>query len=130
MNNIEYRAVYEKLTFTLTIQPLDSATIAIETAQYGDKLAKYVDNTKIWTVDGTVIDPDTYEIKSDITVTESATIDTQALNEPPFPINDGEFEGLENVPETFDIPEETVPDVTEPVDIPEETAPVTPDITP
>ena len=144
LNNTEYRAVYKKLEFTLTIKPLDGATMAIETAQYGDKLAKYVDNTKIWTVDGTVIDPDTYEIKSDITVIQSATIDTQALNEPPFPINDGEFEGSENVPETFDIPEETVPDVTEPVDIPEETAPdvtesvdipeetspVTPDITP
>ena len=123
MYNIEYRAVYEKLTFTLIIKPLNSAAMAIETAQYGDKLAKYVDSTKIWTVDGTVVDPETYEIKSDITVTESASTDTLSLDEPLFPINDGVFEGTKNVPETSDIPEEPVPDVTEPADIPEETVP-------
>lgn len=122
MYNVEYRAVYEKLKFTLTIQPLDSAATT-QTAQYGDKLAEYVDNTKIWTVDGTVVDPDTYEIKSSITVTESASTDTLSLDEPLFPINDGVFEGTKNVPETSDIPEETVPDVTEPADIPEETVP-------
>lgn len=106
MYNVEYRAVYEKLKFTLTIQPLDS-TPTTQTAQYGDKLAEYVDNTKIWTVDGTVIDPDTYEIKSDITVTESATIDTQALDDKLLPVSD-EFIIIDNS-------DTSQPDVTEPV---------------
>ena len=122
MYNVEYRAVYEKLTFTVTIQYLDGSGNTFN-AQYGDKLAEYVDITKIWTVDGTVVDPNTYEIKSSITVTESASTDTLSLDEPLFPINDGGFEEMENVPETSDIPEETVPDVTEPADIPEETVP-------
>ena len=82
LNNTEYRAIYEKLEFTLTIQYM-SGTSEERTVQYGDKLDGYVstDGTNAWTVNGTAVDISTYEIKSNITVIETSATDTLSLDD-------------------------------------------------
>ncbi|MCI7498510.1 MAG: InlB B-repeat-containing protein [Oscillospiraceae bacterium] len=82
LNNTEYRAIYEKLKFTLTIQYM-SGTSEERTVQYGDKLDGYVstDGTNAWTVNGTAVDISTYEIKSNITVIETSATDTLSLDD-------------------------------------------------
>ena len=127
LNNTEYRAIYEKLTFTLTIQYM-SGTSEERTVQYGDKLDGYVstDGTNAWTVNGTAVDISTYEIKSNITVIETSGIDTLSLDafalDGYIPIADGtDTPSNEN--------EDTVPE-TEMPDIPDTSSSDTSDITP
>ena len=82
LKNTEYRAIYEKLKFTLTIQYMNG-TSKERTVQYGDKLDGYVstDGTNAWTVNGTAVDISTYEIKSNITVIETSATDTLSLDD-------------------------------------------------
>ena len=127
LNNTEYRAIYEKLKFTLTIQYM-SGTSEERTVQYGDKLDGYVstDGTNAWTVNGTAVDISTYEIKSNITVIETSSIDTLSLDafalDGYIPIADGT-----DTPSTEN--EDTVPE-TEMPDIPDTSSSDTSDSTP
>lgn len=109
LNNTEYRAIYEKLKFTLTIQYM-SGTSEERTVQYGDKLDGYVstDGTNAWTVNGTAVDISTYEIKSNITVIETSATDTLSLDDA-FAL-DGYIPIADDTDTTITENEETIPE--------------------
>ena len=139
LNNTEYRAIYEKLKFTLTIQYM-SGTSEERTVQYGDKLDGYVstDGTNAWTVNGTAVDISTYEIKSNITVIETSATDTLSLDDAfaldgYIPIADDTdttiTENEETIPETPDISSSDTSDSTPKQPVTEPQTEVIPDET-
>lgn len=125
--NTEYKAVYKLKVFTVTI--VIDGTSENEPAEYGTYLSKHLPTLPdkdgiagVWLVNGEEIDPNTYAVKSDVTVTaDYPAADTLSL--------DTGFE----LPPITDIPitenEDTVPE-TEMPDIPDTSSSDTSDITP
>lgn len=113
--NTEYKAVYKLKVFTVTIV-IDSTSENVP-AEYGTYLSEYLPTLPdkdgiagVWLVNGEEIDPNTYAVKSDVTVTadypaaDTLSLDTGFELPPIADISDAENE--ETVPETG-IPETT-----------------------
>ena len=125
--NTEYKAVYKLKVFTVTI--VMDGTSYNKPAEYGTYLSEHLPTLPdkdgiagVWLVNGEEIDPNTYAVKSDVTVTaDYPAADTLSL--------DTGFE----LPPIADTPitenEDTVPE-TEMPDIPDTSSSDTSDITP
>ncbi len=127
--NTEYKAVYELKVFTVTIV-IDGTSENVP-AEYGTYLSEYLPTLPdkdgiagVWLVNGEEIDPNTYAVKSDVTVTaDYPAADTHSLDtgfELP-PIADiSDAENKDTVPETEmpDIPDTSSSDTSD--NIPEQ----------
>ncbi len=107
--NTEYKAVYKLKVFTVTI--VIDGTSENEPAEYGTYLSEYLPTLPdkdgiagVWLVNGEEIDPNTYAVKSDVTVTadypaaDTLSLDTGFELPPIADISDAENE--ETVSET------------------------------
>lgn len=122
--NTEYKAVYEIKVFTVTI--VMDGTSRNEPAEYGTYLSEHLPTlpdkdgiSGVWLVNGEEIDPNTYAVKSDVTVTadypaaDTLSLDTGFELPPIADISDAENE--ETVPETEmpDIPDTSSSDTSD-----------------
>ena len=141
--NTEYKAVYKLKVFTVTIV-IDGTSENVP-AEYGTYLSEYLPTLPdkdgiagVWLVNGTVIDPTTYKVTADVTVTadypaaDTLSLDTGFELPPIADISDAENEETVSetgIPETPDTSSsdtsDTIPEqpVTEPQTevIPDET---------
>lgn len=125
--NTEYKAVYEIKVFTVTI--VMDGTSDNKPAEYGTYLSEHLPTLPdkdgiagVWLVNGEEIDPNTYAVKSDVTVTaDYPAADTLSLD------TGFELPPITDTPSTEN--EDTVPE-TEMPDIPDTSSSDTSDITP
>ena len=141
--NTEYKAVYKLKVFTVTI--VMDGTSRNEPAEYGTYLSKYLPTLPdkdgiagVWLVNGEEIDPNTYAVKSDVTVTaDYPAADTLSLDAgfelPPIAdISDAENEETVSetgMPETTDTSSSDTSDITPEQPVTEPQTEVIPDET-
>lgn len=141
--NTEYKAVYKLKVFTVTI--VMDGTSRNEPAEYGTYLSEHLPTLPdkdgiagVWLVNGEEIDPNTYAVKSDVTVTadypaaDTLSLDTGFELPPIADISDAENEETVSetgMPETTDTSSSDTSDITPEQPITEPQTEVIPDET-
>lgn len=141
--NTEYKAVYKLKVFTVTI--VIDGTSRNEPAEYGTYLSEHLPTLPdkdgiagVWLVNGEEIDPNTYAVKSDVTVTadypaaDTLSLDTGFELPPIADISDAENEETVSetgMPETTDTSSSDTSDITPEQPVTEPQTEVIPDET-
>ena len=122
--NTEYKAVYKLKVFTVTI--VMDGTSYNKPAEYGTYLSEHLPTLPdkdgiagVWLVNGEEIDPNTYAVKSDVTVTadypaaDTLSLDTGFELPPIADISDAENEDTAPETEMPDIPDTSSSDTSD-----------------
>lgn len=141
--NTEYKAVYKLKVFTVTI--VMDGTSYNKPAEYGTYLSEHLPTLPdkdgiagVWLVNGEEIDPNTYAVKSDVTVTadypaaDTLSLDTGFELPPIADISDAENEDTVSetgIPETTDTSSSDTSDITPEQPVTEPQTEVIPDET-